>query len=86
MIEVNGPRALVAFDGRIVEVFSAESSRRIHIGQILSAEVERGGLMLEEGPVLSLRLTQGQHVTVHFASGREAELERLVAALPPGGD
>lgn len=84
MIEVIGPRALVSFDGRIVEVFTAESSRRIHIEQILSAEVERGGLMLEEGPVLSLRLIQGQHVTVHFASGREPELERFVAALPAG--
>jgi hypothetical protein len=83
VIEVIGPRALVAFDGRVLELFTSERSRRIHIRQILSAEIQRGGLLLEDGPMLDLRLVDGRHISVRFAEGREleGELERLVMAL-----
>jgi hypothetical protein len=83
VIEIIGPRALVAFDGRVLELFAYERSRRIHVRQILSAEIQRGGLLLEDGPVLDLRLLDGRHISVRFADGQELEndLERLVTAL-----
>jgi hypothetical protein len=83
VIEIIGPRALVAFDGRVLELFASERSRRIHVRQIRSAEIQRGGLLLEEGPVLELRLLDGRHISVRFADGHalENDLERLVAAL-----
>jgi hypothetical protein len=83
VIEIIGPRALVAFDGRVLELFASERSRRIHVTQILSVEIQRGGLLLEDGLVLDLRLVDGRHISVRFADGRELEgdLERLVAAL-----
>jgi hypothetical protein len=83
MIEIAGPRALVAFDGRVLELFGPERSRRIHVRQILSAEIERGGLLLEDGPMLGLRLIDGRHVSIRFQGGQglEEDLERLVDAL-----
>ena len=83
MIEIVGPRTLLAFDGRVLELFGSDRSRRIHVRQILTAEIQRGGLLLEDGPVLDLRLIDGHHVAVRFAGGGELErdLERLVAAL-----
>jgi hypothetical protein len=83
VIEIIGPRALVAFDGRVLELFTSERSRRVHVRQILSAEIQRGGLLLQDGPKLELRLVDGRHISVRFAEGREleGELERLVTAL-----
>jgi hypothetical protein len=83
VIEIIGPRALIAFDGRVLEVFAAERSRRFHIRQIRSVEIRRGGLLLEDGPTLDLRLVDGRRVSVHFADADDtvADLEQLVLLL-----
>lgn len=82
MIEIAGSRTLVTFDGRVLELFSYRSSRRIHIEQILAAEVHRGSLMVGDGAILELQLVDGQAIAVPFAAVHHEELERLVAALP----
>jgi hypothetical protein len=86
VIEIVGPRTLVSFDGRVVELFGPDRSRRIHVSQILSAEIGRGGLLREDGPMLDLRLVDGRRVSVRFAEGRrlEDDLRRLVAMLLSG--
>jgi hypothetical protein len=45
------------FDGEILEVFSYDGSRRIHVAQMLSIEVGRGFL---GGSMLSVALKAGQ--------------------------
>lgn len=86
MIEIIGPRALVAFDGRVLEVFSAERSRRFHVRQIRSVEIQRGGLLLEDGPMLDLRLIDGRRISVRFADGDDVmdDLEHLVSLVSAG--
>jgi hypothetical protein len=83
MIEIIGPRALLAFDGRVLEVFAAEHSRRFHVRQIRCVEVRRGGLLLEDGPTLDLRLIDGRRISVNFADGDGvvADLEQLALLL-----
>jgi hypothetical protein len=82
MIEISGTRTVLAFDGRVLELFSTLSSRRIHIEQILGAEVQSGRLMVGEAAVLELRLVDGQELAVSFAPGDRHLLEQLVEALP----
>jgi hypothetical protein len=86
MIEIAGPRTLVAFDGRVLELFGNDRSRRIHVDQILSAEIQHGQLLVDDGAVLSVRLTDGQRVTVPFAASCGPELEHLVTALGAGAE
>ena len=86
MIEISGPRTLVAFDGRVLELFGNDRSRRIHVEQILCAEVQRGELLVDDGAVLSLRLTDGQSVAVPFAASCRPALDELVAALGDGAE
>lgn len=82
MIEIAGPRTVLAFDGRVLELFSTLSSRRIHIEQILGAEVQSGALMVGEAAVLELRLVDGQELAVSFAATDRRQLQQLVEALP----
>ena len=82
MIEIAGSRTVLAFDGRVLELFSTRSSRRIHVEQILGAEVQRGRLIVDEAAVLELRLIDGQELTVPFAATARGALEHLVAVLP----
>ena len=82
MIEIAGAQTLVSFDGRVLELFSARTSRRIHVEQILDAEVQAGGLIVGEGATLGLRLIDGQELALPFPATRRPALERLVAALP----
>jgi hypothetical protein len=82
MIEIAGPRTVLSFDGRVLELFSTLSSRRIHIDQILGAEVQPGRLMVGESAVLELRLVDGQELAVAFAAADRLLLEQLVGELP----
>ena len=82
MLEIAGPRVAAAFDGRVLELFFPDGSRRIHASQIADAELGRGGLLLDGGgPALRVRLVSGERVSVSFAAGREALVGRLVDAL-----
>ena len=82
MIEIIGPRALLAFDGRVLEVFAAERSRRFHVRQIRSVEIRRGGLLLEDGPTLDLRWSTGVHLgRLRRRRDVVADLEQLVLLL-----
>jgi hypothetical protein len=83
MLEIAGPRVAAAFDGRVLELFFPDGSRRIHASQIAAAEVGRGGGLLldDRGPVLHVRLVSGERVAVSFAGGREQIVQRLVDAL-----
>ena len=82
MIEIAGLRTVLSFDGRVLELFSTLSSRRIHVEQILGAEVHAGRLMVGEAAVLELRLMDGQELAVAFAAADRLRLEQLVDALP----
>jgi hypothetical protein len=82
VIEIAGGRTVLAFDGRVLELFSTRSSRRIHVEQILGAEVQRGRLIVDEAAVLELRLVDGQELLVPFAAAARVMLERLVSMLP----
>ena len=82
VIEIAGGRTVLAFDGRVLELFSTRSSRRIHVEQILGAEVQRGRLIVDEAAVLELRLVDGQELLVPFAAAARVTLERLVSMLP----
>jgi hypothetical protein len=82
VIEIAGGRTVLAFDGRVLELFSSRSSRRIHVDQILGAEVQRGRLIVDEAAVLELRLIDGQELLVPFAVTARTTLERLVSMLP----
>lgn len=83
MIEIIGPRTLVAFDGRVLEVFAAERSRRFHVRQVRSAEIRRGGVLLGDGLTLELCMSDGRHISVDFADRESvaADLARLVDLL-----
>ena len=82
MLEIAGPRVAAAFDGRVLELFFPDGSRRIHATQIAAAELGRGGLLLDGGgPALHVRLLSGERLTVSFASGRESGVQSLVDAL-----
>jgi hypothetical protein len=59
-----------------------EASRRIHVEQILGAEVQHGRLIVDEAAVLELRLVDGQELMVPFTAAARTALERLVAVLP----
>jgi hypothetical protein len=82
MIEIAGSRTVLSFDGRVLELFSTRSSRRIHVDQILGAEVQPGRLMVGDAAVLELRLADGQELAVPFAAADWPRLEQLVDALP----
>lgn len=82
MIEITGPRTLLSFDGRVLELFSTRSSRRIHIDQILGAEVQAGRLMVGDAAVLELRLADGQELALSFPAADRGRLEQLVGELP----
>jgi hypothetical protein len=82
MLEIAGPRVAAAFDGRVLELFFPDGSRRIHASQIVDAELGRGGLLLDGGgPALHVRLVSGERVAVSFAAGAEHVVQRLVDAL-----
>jgi hypothetical protein len=82
MLEIAGPRVAAAFDGRVLELFFPDVSRRIHVSQIAAAELGRGGLLLDgEGPALHVRLGTGERVVMSFAAGRERSVQQLVDAL-----
>ena len=82
MLEIAGPRVAAAFDGRVLELFFPDGSRRIHATQIAAAELGRGGLLLDDGgPALHVRLISGERVAVSFASGEERGVQSLVDAL-----
>jgi hypothetical protein len=82
VLEIAGPRATAAFDGRVLELFFPDGSRRIHASQIAAAEVTRGGLLLDgQGPALHVRLFSGERVSMSFPAGHEASVRRLVEAL-----
>lgn len=72
----------MSFDGRILELFWPDRSRRIHVQQILYAEVHTGELMLESSAILELWLLNGQSLSVAFTMGCRPGLERLVQLLP----
>jgi hypothetical protein len=82
VIEIAGPRTIASFDGRVLELFWPDHSRRIHVEQILYAEVQHGELMLEPSATLNLWLVHGERVSASFAAVRELELQQLIALLP----
>jgi hypothetical protein len=83
MIEIAGPQKLLTFDGRVIELFSGQTSRRIHVRQIIGAELSPDALLVDEGVALELSLLDGRRLRVPFAARRRSELERLVVELLP---
>jgi hypothetical protein len=72
------------FDGEILEVFSYDGSRRIHVAQIRSVEVGRGFL---GGSMFSVALKSGQTYALQVkldeaeAAGVQALVDAVARAL-----
>lgn len=71
---------VVAFDGRVVEVFTAgETSRRLHISQLANPQ-----LLVAADGVRTLALEDGT-VTLAFAREEAPMCARLIATLADAG-
>jgi hypothetical protein len=67
---------VVAFDGRVVEVFAAGGpSRRFHLGQLGTVE------LVETGEGVHAVVLQEGAVTLSFARGEAPACTRLLAAI-----
>jgi hypothetical protein len=69
-----------SFDGEVVEVFSYDDSRRIHVAQIGAIDVGEGML---GGSSFSIALKAGQSYAIQarFTDGERSQLEKLVAEV-----
>jgi hypothetical protein len=69
-----------SFDGEVLEVFSYDDSRRIHVHQIRSIEMGRGFL---GGSMFSVSLKTGQtySVQVKLEDAEAAQLQELADAV-----
>ena len=80
MIEVIGPATVATFDHRVLELFTPDGSRRVHVSQLARAGIGSMGA-LRPGPTLEVHTTEGDHFTVPFEPEQTPELERLVLLL-----
>jgi hypothetical protein len=69
-----------AFDGEVVEVFSYDGSRRVHVAQIDAIDVGAGML---GGSSFSIALKAGQTYAIQarFTDSERSQLEKLVAEV-----
>jgi hypothetical protein len=67
--------SVVAFDGRVIEIFSTGASRRLHVGGLTEPEIREGP---SGGRILVL---DAQGLELHFAPEEASACARLAAAL-----
>ena len=80
MIEVIGPATVVTFDDRVLELFTPDGSRRVHVSQLARAAIGSMGALLP-GPVLEIDTTEGDHYAVPFEPEQTSALQRLIERL-----
>jgi hypothetical protein len=81
MIEVIGPATVVTFDDHVLELFTPDGSRRVHVSQLARAGLGSLGLLIP-GPTLEIETVEGDHFTVPFPPEATGALELLLARLP----
>ena len=82
MIEVIGPATVVTFDDHVLELFTPDGSRRVHVSQLARAALGSMGVLLP-GPTLEIHTIEGDHFTLPFAPEQTSALEGLLARLAP---
>jgi hypothetical protein len=81
MIEVIGPATVVTFDDHVLELFTPDGSRRVHISQLARAGLGSVGLLVP-GPTLEVLTVEGDHISVPFPLEAMGALELLLMRLP----
>ena len=80
MIEVIGPATVVTFDDHVLELFTPDGSRRVHVSQLARAKIGSMGALLP-GPVLEIDTTEGDHFTVPFEPEQTPALQGMIDRL-----
>ena len=80
MIEVIGPATVVTFDDHVLELFTPDGSRRVHVSQLARAAIGSMGPLLP-GPVLEIHTVEGDHWTVPFEPEQAPALQGLIDRL-----
>ena len=80
MIEVIGPATVVTFDDHVLELFTPDGSRRLHVSQLARAALGSMGVLLP-GPTLEVHTVEGEHFTVPFEPEQAHALADLLERL-----